>query len=150
MYSIFKDYVVENEKIKNNKKMIFYPVSIDEINNAEKQMNRQFPKSIKQFYLEIGWGFFEDESKSFINLLMSPSDIADFYCANGNYVYAEEREFLEENEFVFFEVDAECHITLNLEDDVEEGIYFGTDKIADSLFDFVSKMSEDSNYYDDI
>ena len=150
MYNIFKDYVVDNEKIKNNKKVIFYPVTIDEINSAENQMNKQFPDSIKQFYLEVGWGFFEDESKSFINLLMSPSDIADFYCAKGNYVYAEEREFLEENEFVFFEVDANCHITLNLVNSSEDGIYFGTDKIAENLIDFVKKMSENSNYYDDI
>ena len=150
MYNIFKEYVVDNENIKNDEKMIFYPVPIEAIDSAEKQMKRQFPESIKQFYLNVGWGFFEDESKSFINLLMSPSDIADFYCAKGNYVYAEEREFLEEYEFVFFEVDANCHITLNLVDNVEEGIYFGTDKIAESLLEFLTRMSEDSNYYDDI
>lgn len=44
MYSYLKEYVVENEKIKNGKKMIFYPVIIDEINNAEKEMNRKIPK----------------------------------------------------------------------------------------------------------
>lgn len=150
MYSIFKEYVVMNEEVENGKKMIFYPVTIDEINAAEKQMNKKFPVSIRQFYQEIGWGFFEDEEKSFINLLMSPSDVADFYCAKGNYVYAEEREFLEENEFVFFEVDSNCHITLNMENDTETGIYFGEDKIAESLPEFLQKMSMDSNYYDNI
>lgn len=150
MYQIFKEYIVENSLIKNNKKMIFYPVTIEEINNSETRMKKRFPQSIKTFYLEIGWGYFEDESKSFINLFMSPDDIADFYCAEGNYVYAEEREFLKENEFVFFEVDANCHITLNFKNDVEEGIYFGTDKIADSFFEFINKMRENSNYYDDI
>lgn len=81
---------------------------------------------------------------------MSPSDITDFYCAKGNYVYAEEREFLKDNEFVFFEVDANCHITLNIENNAEDGVYFGMNKIADSLYGFVKKMSENSNYYDDI
>lgn len=81
---------------------------------------------------------------------MSPSDVADFYCAKGNYVYAEEREFLEENEFVFFEVDSNCHITLNMENDTETGIYFGEDKIAESLSEFLQKMGIDSNYYDNI
>ncbi len=51
--------------------------------------------------------------------------------------------------FVFFEVDTNCHMTINLEDGVEEGIYF-VDKVAESIYDFVNKMSENPNYYDDI
>lgn len=47
-----------NEEVENGKKMIFYPVTIDEINAAEKQMNKKFPASIRQFYQEIGWVFF--------------------------------------------------------------------------------------------
>lgn len=148
-YGKFKEYVVDDILIENNKKMIFSPVTIEEINNAEKEMNRKFPESLKEFYLEIGWGYFEDEDKIFRNLLMSPRDIADFYCEKGNYVYSEDREFLGDNEFVFFEVDTNCHMTINLEDGVEEGIYF-VDKVAESIYDFVNKMSENPNYYDDI
>mgnify|MGYP003372047679 CR=1 FL=1 len=147
MYNYLKDYIVENDGIKNGKKMVFYLVGSDEINKAEIRMKKIFPDSLREFYRQIGWGFFGDESKNFINMLMSPSDIADFYCSEGNYEYAEEREFLSENRFVFFEVDANCHITMKLQNGIESGIFFGADKIAESLSEFIKKMSIDTNYY---
>lgn len=129
--------------------MIFYKVSSEDIMAAEQRMNRKFSQSLRDFYKEIGWGYFEDDDKIFINMLMSPSEAADFYCEEGNYEYSEEREFVKEDEFVFFEVDSNCHVKLKVINGVDHGVYFGR-KIADSFLDFMKKMSKNSNYYNEI
>ena len=38
-------------------KHIFYPLDICEVEEAEQRLNRTFPKELREFYLQIGYGF---------------------------------------------------------------------------------------------
>ena len=76
----------------------------EDIRHAEQRMSLEFPEEIVRFFEEIGYGFFYDEDGCFTDALMKPKDIADFRCAEGNYYYGEEREFLKPEDLVFLKL----------------------------------------------
>ncbi len=147
MFEYLKKYVVNSPKEKNGLKNIFYKVSPEEIEKAENDMGKIFPKTLKCFYQEIGYGFFDTETKDWLNLLMPPSQIADYYLARGNYEYSEDREFVKDEDFVFFERDCSVHIKLKTSGENEGKVFFGRKMIADSFELFVQKMAECSSFF---
>lgn len=146
-YSYLKKYIVQTEFEDNGEKHVFYPVSEQEILESEQRMEKKIPDALKQFYECVGYGYFEDKDECFINLLMNPKRIADFYCSEGDYYYAEERQFLGSDDFVFFEFDSNCHIIIKTGEMDSGKIYFGKRLIADSLSEFVERLSRESNYF---
>lgn len=147
MYEYLVDFKVSKEFEDNGKKHVFYPVTEEDILLAEERMGRKIPDAMKAFYVEIGYGYFEDTSECYIDLLMSPKQIADYVCAEGDYIYAEEREFFKDNEMVFFEVDSNCHIVIKCEGEERGKIYMGNRKIAEDFSEFVNHIFEKSNWY---
>lgn len=147
IFDYLKEYVEENEYQSSNKKHVFYKVSKEDIRKAEQRMSLEFPEEIVCFFEEIGYGFFYDKDECFTDVLMKPESIADFRCAEGNYVYAEDREFLEPEDLVFFEVDSNCHIYIKIWGENKGKIYFGSEMIAETFVDFIRKISEKSNYF---
>ena len=148
MFEYLKKYVVNSPKEKNGLKNIFYKVSPEEIEKAENEMGKKFPSALKCFYQEIGYGFFDTETKDWLNLLMPPSQIADYYLARGNYEYSEDREFVKDEDFVFFERDCSAHIKLKTSGENEGKVFFGRKMIADSFELFVQKMAECSSFFE--
>ena len=142
-----KAFVVNNEREKNNKRHIFYKLSEDTVEKAEKELCMKFPEQLKRFYAEIGYGYFCDKEKTDINLLMSPQHIVDYYKGNGNYAYAEDREFVRADEFVFFELDCSSHMKIKLEGENAGKVFFGRKEIAKNLEEFIAKLDEYSGYY---
>ncbi len=147
MFDYLKSYVMDKEFENSDKKHVFYKVSKDDVKKAETRMLMEFPKDLKKFFEEIGYGFFYDEDECFTDVLMKPQDIADFRCGEGNYYYAEEREFLKEEDLVFFEVDSNCHIHIKVSGENVGKIYFGNRLIADSFEMFVQVLSKKSNFF---
>ena len=147
MFEYLKKYVVNSPKEKNGLKNIFYKVSPEEIEKAENEMGKKFPSALKCFYQEIGYGFFDTETKDWLNLLMPPSQIADYYLARGNYEYSEDREFVKDEDFVFFEHDCSAHIKLKTSGENDGKVFFGRKMIADSFELFVQKMAECSSFF---
>lgn len=78
MFEYFKQFVVNDSKDKNELKHCFYRVGPDEIEKAENDIGKQFPEELKQFYQDVGYGYFDTISKKWLNLLMSPTQIADY------------------------------------------------------------------------
>ena len=147
MFEYFKQFVVNNPNEKNGLKHSFYRVTLEEIEKAENDMGRKFPEELKRFYLEVGFGYFDTESKNWLNLLMSPTQIADYYLARGYYEYSEDREFMKDDELVFFEVDSNVHIKLKISGENVGKVYFGRKMIADSFSEFVQKMDDCSTFF---
>lgn len=147
MYEYLLEFKVSKEFEDNGKEHVFYPVAENEILIAEERINNIFPIELKNFYLEVGYGYFEDTTESFTNLLMSPKQIADFICGEGDYKYAEERDFLKKDEMVFFEVDSNCHIIAKMCGEDVNGIYFGKKQIADNISQFIKNIYKMSSYY---
>ncbi len=147
MFDYLKPYVIGREFENSDEKHVFYKVDREDIKNAEKRMLIEFPKELKLFFEEIGYGFFYDKDECFTDVIMKPQDIADYRCGEGNYYYAEERDFLKEEDLVFFEVDSNCHIHIKLSGENIGKIYFGNRLIADSLEMFIQVLSENSNFF---
>lgn len=83
---------------------MFYPVKEEEIIYAESKMGIDFPRELREFFSQIGYGYFYDIDECFIDMLMSPKHIVDFRFGEGDYFYAEEREFLESEDLVFLKL----------------------------------------------
>lgn len=147
MFDYLKEYVEENENTNGSKEHVFYKVKKDDIKKAEQRMSVDIPKEIVLFMEEIGYGFFYDKDECFTDVLMKPEDIADFRCGEGNYYYSEERDFLKPEDFVFFEVDSNCHIYIKLDGDNKGKIYFGSRMIAETFESFIKRLSVESNYF---
>jgi len=56
----------------SNLKHKLYLVDINNIEVAEETLQFQLPKELKQFYLEIGYGFFWQNDKRSFDRLLSP------------------------------------------------------------------------------
>ena len=84
-FSFLKKYVLPSEKVQAppEYKHKFYPLDISEVEEAEKRLNRTFPKELREFYLQIGYGFMCFHQKTFDNLIMGPHSIADLILGVG-------------------------------------------------------------------
>ena len=147
MFIFLKEYVVNDEHEKNNKKHIFYKLNSDCVERAEKELDIQFPEELKKFYAEIGYGYFCDKDKTDINLLMSPQQIVDYCKGTGNYVYSEDRELMKADELVFFELDCNSHLKTKVTGENNGKVFFGRKEIAPNLESFIKKLDAESGFY---
>ncbi|MES9665506.1 1,3-beta-glucan synthase regulator [Bacillus cereus] len=148
MFDFLKKYVVANESVKSDQTPFFYPLPKEEIAEAEDLLKMQFPKELKNFYKEIGYGFIEASSKFFFNRFMDPFSVADFRLRQDIYEYNPNLD--DEESLVFFEVTELSFLTIKFKQENELGqcpIYSEDVKIADSLEEFLIKMDENPDYY---
>ncbi|WP_367268576.1 SMI1/KNR4 family protein [uncultured Pedobacter sp.] len=68
-FSFLNEYRVQSETQDNDLNNIFYPLTEDDIKNAEAEFGYELPKELKDFYLQIGYGFFH-KSQGDINRLL--------------------------------------------------------------------------------
>ncbi len=134
-----------------NKKMdnSFYPVTKDEVFEAENALGLIFPKELKEFYLQIGYGFF-DGSEYNANRLMDPYSVRDFRLRKGDYESYPEIEVydhFEDDKLIFFESDTYALISIELGNKEKSKIYYYNTIIADSLEEFIMKIQENDSYF---
>ncbi|MDL5024322.1 MULTISPECIES: SMI1/KNR4 family protein [Bacillus amyloliquefaciens group] len=65
--------------IKTYKENTFYPVSENEILEVENKLGSRLPYDLRQFLLEVGYGFLK-KSEYNINRILGPASIRKFYC----------------------------------------------------------------------
>ena len=81
---------------------------------------------------------------------MDPHSVADFLLDEDDFIDSSIRELYPENMLVFFEVGEGTYLTLDLDQEQENGIcpvYYFEKKIATSLEEFLKKMDEEPDYY---
>ncbi|MES5928500.1 SMI1/KNR4 family protein [Bacillus cereus group sp. MG9] len=151
MFDFLKKCVVADESIKSDQTPIFYPLKSEEIEEAEDLLKMKFPKELKNFYKEIGYGFLEASSKFFFNRFMDPFSVVDFRLRQDIYEYNPNIDGVDDEEsLVFFEVTELSFLTIKFKQANELGqcpIYSGSMKIAGSLEEFLIKMDENPDYY---
>ncbi|KZD35029.1 1,3-beta-glucan synthase regulator [Bacillus cereus] len=152
MFNFLKKCVVADESIKSDQTPIFYPLKSEEIEEAEDLLKMKFPKELKNFYIEIGYGFLEASSKFFFNRFMDPFSVADFRLRQDIYEYNPNLDDVDDDDesLVFFEVTELNFLTIKFKEENELGqcpIYSEDEKIADSLEGFLIKMDENPDYY---
>lgn len=137
------------ELVKNNKENKFYPVSREEIEEIERDLNLILPIELRNFYLEVGYGFING-SEFNINRIMDPYSIRDFRQRVNDFEFYPDIEIYDEFEdqkLIFFEANESALLSIDLGNNNENPIYYYDIKIADSLKDFFKKIEEDDTYY---
>lgn len=135
----------------SNKNNSFYPVSLEEIEEVEETLDLKIPKELKDFFLNVGYGFIKG-SKYNINRIMDPYSIRDFRLKQNDYEFFPDIEVYDEHEeeIIFFEGSETALISIKLTTEEKNKIYYDEFKIADSLEDFLAKISENDLYYMDL
>ena len=99
-----KKHIVADEGIKSNQTPILYPLPKEEIAEAEDLLKMQFPKELKRFYEEIGYGFL-NTNRNLINRFMDPISVADFRLRQDIYEHNPNLDDTDDEEsLVFFEI----------------------------------------------
>lgn len=100
----YKKYVTKKEDDSHNKHN-FYEVTSSVILEAENRLGIRFPKDLRNFYENIGYGFIHSNKKDSINRIIDPHSVADVRLREDVYEYNSEiDEYVEENQLLFFEV----------------------------------------------
>lgn len=88
-YKELEQYINANEVTKR-----FFPVSAQEILAAEEVLGFALPIGLKDFYLEVGFGWLSsDDRPDLRNLILHPVDVVDLY--RGTSEFCELEGFLE-------------------------------------------------------
>lgn len=152
-YSCLAQYVVPRGTMIRcgERKHCFYPVSRKELSEAEHMLSQQFPDELKQFYLEVGYGYLGYDDPDFKNQIMHPLEIAklklglDFY---GNMFTDDLAYYTSGQVFPFFDLGGEAdYLVIQLRGDPSGSVIYCGRPIASSFQEFVKKMCEKTGYF---
>ena len=126
----------------------FFPIAGARIIDAEKRLGYKFPDQLRQFYLEIGVGFFYHNhnrsivQKSWSNRLLGPEYIADIKLLGYDSGWVTSDVEFADEELPFFEVcDGNDFLHLKPHSNHPNRVYDITDEpIADSFEEFIWKL----------
>ncbi|OTN88647.1 hypothetical protein A5819_001128 [Enterococcus sp. 7E2_DIV0204] len=132
----------------DNSGNIFYNIKMEDIIEVETALELEIPKELKEFFLSVGYGFIKGSEYN-INRIMDPYSIRDFKSKQNDYEFFPDIEVYDdlENELVFFEANETAMISIKISNNERNEIYYDEFKIADSLEEFLKKISEDDEYY---
>lgn len=139
------------EYLINNNENVFYPVSLDEIIEVENELHVSIPEELKNFFINVGYGFIKG-SKYNINRIMDPYSIRDFRLKQNDYEFFPDIDVYDDliDELVFFEANETAMISIKISKNIRNAIYYDEFKIADSLEEFLEKISKNDQYYFDL
>jgi len=125
-----------------------HKVTNEDILKAEQRMNISFPIDLKQFYLEVGYGFIKAQSDNAINRILGTGTVADISLREGIFEFNPDLDDLydDQNKLIFFEVNEGVYISIDLQL-VNNPVFYFDIQIADSLEDFFKKFLNDNEYY---
>jgi hypothetical protein len=155
-YDYLKKYIIPRWTSQDGN--TFSQVNIVEILDAEKRLNTQFPEELKQFWIEIGTGFFEATSpeigmhqNEYPNRLLPPDEIALILTegAESGLITEEVLEYIDEEELPFFEIcDHSSFLYIRPNSDKPNAVYgLGGDIVEDSIETFIWKLYHVSPTY---
>lgn len=127
----------------------FYQVKIEEINELEKILKLNIPKELKDFLLEVGYGFINGSEYN-VNRIMDTDSIRDFRLRKGDFKFYSDIEIYDEYEdgkLIFFEGSESAFISIEFTDVNTSNIFYYDAKIADSLEEFLIKIQANDTYY---
>jgi hypothetical protein len=155
-YDYLKKYV--NKSVSNGKENSFYTFDLKRIENCERKLGYTFPEELKEFWMEIGYGFFRSSvpekginQNDWTNRLATPDDIMEILLegAESELITETGLDLLDEGALPFFEVsDSTSFISMKPNSEDPHAIYYLIDyKIADSLEEFVYRLYYESPIY---
>ena len=137
------------DNIKSNPSHQFYPLSKDQIKNSESKLGIVLPQFLRDFYLEIGYGFIGSEVGN-INRIMDPESVLDFRLRQNDFEFYPDIEIydeFEEDKMIFFEANESVLISIGFGSDNSGKIYYYDEEISKNLGEFLEKLLEDDTFY---
>ena len=137
------------EEIKSSPLNQFYPLTRDKIKESESKLGIMFPKLLREFYLEIGYGFIGSEVGN-INRIMDPESVLDFRLRQNDFEFYPDIEIydeFEEDKMIFFEANESALISIGFGSDNSGKIYYYDEEISKNLGEFLEKLLEDDTFY---
>ena len=129
----------------------FLPVDTVRVHQAEEKLGFPLPQELKDFYMEVGYGYMHQAQDSNHNTVMYPLDVADAYLRKGEYdnnFLASTGLYEEPYKLLFYDALEGCFAWMDLrESKPTSSIYYigENDKIADSLLDFMLAYDRNPN-----
>ena len=137
------------EKIKSNPLNQFYPLSKDQIKTSESKLGIVFPQFLRDFYLEIGYGFIGSKVDN-INRIMDPESVLDFRLQQNDFEFYPDIEIYDEfteDKLVFFEANESSLLSIGFGSRNSDKIYYYDVEISKNLEEFLENLSEDDTFY---
>jgi len=137
--------------VKNDKHK-FIRLQENELLEAEERLGFELPNELRDFYLEVGYGFIKGSDGNAINRIMDPDTIADITLREGIYEFDPDLEgiYEDDDKLVFYEVNEGVYLTLDLNTPQQTPVYFFETQIAGSLEEFIRKVDENAEYFRDM
>lgn len=137
------------EEMKSNPLNQFYPLEVDEITNVESKLEFNIPHLLKEFYIEVGYGFVESKVGN-INRVMDPESVLDFRLRQNDFEFYPDIEIFdefEEDKLIFFEANETALISIGFGENNSGEIYYYDVKISSNLQEFFDKLLDDDDFY---
>ncbi|WP_434778953.1 SMI1/KNR4 family protein [Neisseria sp. Ec49-e6-T10] len=137
------------EELKNNSKNTFYKVTQSEIEEVEKDLGFCLPDELKEFYLNIGYGFIHS-SVGNINRIMDPYSVRDFRLRQNDFEYYPDIEIyddFEEGKLIFFEANEVSMLSIAIDNNKSRAIFYYNEEIATNFLEFINKIIIDDTFY---
>jgi hypothetical protein len=158
-------YEYLNEYINHTKQNIsdnwFGSITVEEIEKSEQRLGFEFPKLLKEFWKEIGYGFFNSDitrkkTTSCTNRLMDPASIADIILLKeeSGLILPETVEYMTDGyvgdgDILFFEIgDLSSFLMMKCKSDKPNAIYNMLGEVIEEDFEtFIKRLYYESPTY---
>ncbi len=156
-FSFLEQYILpstsEEERDKNKDYKHFLFMSTSQVINSVNS-TLPIPIELKQFFENVGYGFFFQQDKISFDSLLNPNSFKIINLREEYYEFDPDLELYEEEEYqdklIFFEVNEGVYLLISKEAvNGKNAIYYFDEKIADSLEEFLIKFDKDSSYFED-
>ena len=132
----------------------FYPLSEKEIAEAETRLCYALPTELRQFYREVGCGFFSKGRMQVetdllpINRIISPGEAADLLLDQCDFGLPPEG--LPAGSLPFMDIGEDSYFLMKPLSETPNAVFraSGTSIITDSFCDFMFQLLDDSEFYD--
>ncbi|USL25716.1 SMI1/KNR4 family protein [Priestia megaterium] len=133
----------------HNEKHKFYPLEAKEIEAAEQRLGTKFPAELRQFYLEIGYGFANRNETTAFQRIIDPDSAVDLHLREDFYEHDPDLDMYDEREgFIFFEVVEGLYFEVRWGTAGASPVYFMDTCISGSLQVFFEQLDNHAHFYE--
>ncbi len=124
-------------------------MKVKEIEAVEQRLGTKFPAELRQFYLEIGYGFANRNETTTFQRIIDPESAVDLNLREDFYEHDPDLDMYDEREgFIFFEVVEGLYFEVRWGIPDASPVYFMDIRISDSLQAFLDHLDKDAHFYE--
>jgi len=151
IYNFLIKYKVSSSN-SNDMNNTFFDVKMEEIELSEEKLGYKLPKELKEFYQEIGYGFFHRNSGSF-NRLLSPLQVSQINLREDFYETDPDLDIFDElynkEKLLFFEINEGIYLAIDKkEENKKNAVWLFDKKISNSLENFIVEFANNPKLID--